>query len=299
VPTVAADPEVAAPGLTLLAGRGLATLGPTAVRLHRALDLRFARLASELGAEEMRFPPVIAVADLERIGYFRQFPAQGALVTHLARPGEAAPPGAAEVPPERLAPSPYVLTPAACYAVYLSLEDAVIEGCRALTAVSQCFRHQEPYRGLGRMFSFTQRKIVFVGSSAAVREGIAGARRRLLALAAAAELPLTVRPAEPDESGAREGREAQVARLFVQDEELVYGELVLAQTNFHRSSYTRPLNVRTRDGAVACAGCVGLNYEAWLEALGRRFDGDSAGIAAAVGADDDMAAERRSDGRAR
>ena len=261
--------------------KGLATLGPEAVRLVRLLDRCFLVWADELQAAEMFFPPVVSVADLERLGYFHDFPRQGALVSRLragaVHAGSAARGAADAVAAEHLDASGYALTPAACYGAYLFLADSVVGRRTNITALAQCFRHQEPYEGPHKLFGFTQRKIVYVGTPDAVKADLAKTERLLIEFAAALDLTLTRRPAASafDPASPR----ALVHNLFAPDMEFAYeDDLVVGHTNFHRTHYSQRCDIRTPDNNFASAGCAGLVHEYWLVALLRHYGEDWATI---------------------
>src|SRR5262245_341682 len=66
---------------------GLATLRPGGIALVEAVDAMAVAWAREVGAAEMRFAPLVSVADLVSIDYFDNFPHLPVLVSRLAEPG--------------------------------------------------------------------------------------------------------------------------------------------------------------------------------------------------------------------
>ena len=60
---------------------GLATLDPLAVRLKDLLDASFLNIAASLQAERMQFPPLLKVADVDALDYFKNFPQLPLLVS--------------------------------------------------------------------------------------------------------------------------------------------------------------------------------------------------------------------------
>ena len=154
-------------------------LVPTAAAGIYVRDARFSRIMEGMaaaiqmraaGAERLRFSSVMARSDLQRLGYFRNFPdllgtvhcfcGDEARHRDLLRAHDAG-----EDWSGGDAASDLVLTPAACYPVYpaLAARGAVpLEGHTA-EVVGVCFR-REPSQDLSRLQSFQMQEVIHVGS---------------------------------------------------------------------------------------------------------------------------------------
>lgn len=252
-------------------GRGLATLGPEMIAVKEALERRFLAWADEVGARSMLFPPLLAAADLHRFDYFRNFPhlavvasrlEAGAIDGHYTQ-GEAV----EAIPAHHLTAGQYVLPSAACYSVYLHLEGAVLaEPCR-VTTVATCFRNENSYNELQRLWSFHMREIVCLGTADVVKDHLRSFKERVLGFAA--ELGLDLEPQfATDPFYQPQSSTAKMQKLFPQKEELVFGgSLAIASLNFHRNFFGERCNIRTADGAPAFTGCVAFGLERWFHAL--------------------------------
>ena len=215
------------------------------------LDRCFLTALAPLAPREVEAPRLMPVADLQRLQYFEQFPRQ-AVVTD-----------AAGHPARDLGGGTHVLLPAACYPIYLALADRTLDGPVCATAVARCTRSlgddgEFPVR------VFTQRKVVFFGTEAYVREQVGLARAAIAGLAASCGLD-ACSVAAPPPASLREAARA----LFAVDDALVAGDDTLAQFNFHRQHYSRLCETRTGDGRLAFGACIGLLHESWLAALAR------------------------------
>jgi hypothetical protein len=226
-------------------------IGADEIRLLDALDRCFLGWSAPLGAEQRRYGPVLPAAALERLGYFEEYPdeavaAGGALDDAL------------------------VLTPAACYDVYLSFRDRQLTGNHAVTVDAQIFRNPSSAHPEPLPWSYTQRKFVFVGESGFVRDGLETTMTLLTNFAAAIGLPMT-RQSAPASAGERRG--AQLAKqLFAADQYFIAPPgLSVAQSNNHRTHYASRLNIRLADGGHAFAGCLGLLHDLWAAALIHRY----------------------------
>jgi hypothetical protein len=278
---MAADPILRA---THVGADGRATLGPAATRLLGMLDANFARWGEAAGADEYRFPPVVSVADLARLDYFDNFP-------HLVSPVSAldrtlmADSGLADgvivdgtVAASALTDTVHVLPSAACYSAYFALRDTTVEQeATRVTTVATCFRREDHYEGLRRLFGFTMREIICVGTRDAVLDHLNTFKARIAAFLGEVGIPHDVDIAtDPffDPNGAR----GKMQKLFPTKEEFLYdGKLAIASVNFHRNFFGERCRIRLPDGSPAFTGCVAFGLERWISALGELFT-DSATI---------------------
>jgi seryl-tRNA synthetase len=265
--------------------RGLATFGPAMVALKAALDRRFVAWADEIGAVSMLYPTLMPVAELEPLDYFRNFPhlavaASGVRAERLeAGFGQDA---METIPGADLADARYVLPSAACYNVYVHLKDEVLDGPCYITTVANCYRNENEYTELQRLWSFTMREIVCLGSAEAVQDHLRAFKARIFALTERLGLNLTV-AAATDPFYQPGSSVAVMQKLFPQKEEFQYkGELAIASVNFHRNFFGERCRIRTRDGEPVFTGCVAFGIERWLHALLDNFAGDAGAALAAV-----------------
>ena len=267
---------------------GLATFGARPLRVLRRLDDALLERAGHSGAEEIAFPALSPVADLERIDYFANFPHLGLAAVPLRREslGEVAilrANGTASVGASLLGEARFFLPSAACYPVYAHLADATLACARRITTVQRCFRNEERYETLARLWSFTMREIVLVGPRDDVRGFLTDHKAWILRFAEGAGIPLSVQAAT-DPFFDRSGGRAQMQRLFPVKEELVYADAVaIASVNFHLNFFGERWNIRTADGSYAFSGCVAFGLERWLHALGAAHGNDCVAMVEAIG----------------
>ncbi len=265
---------------------GLATLGPELVHLRATLERRFLGWAAERGAEPMLFPLLMRVSDLERFDYFRNFPHLPLLVAGL-RPEclhETAEHGIAlpAIPSSDLTPAAYALPSAACYNIYLHLSGAVVGAPRCITTVASCFRNEQRYDDLRRLWGFTMREIVCIGTQEEVRDHLLHFKQRVSRFGEVLGLSLVIEIGE-DPFYQPKGALSLMQQLFPQKEEFVYdGSVAIASLNFHRNFFGERCKISTAGGQPAFTGCVAFGLERWLHALSDRFDGDLAAAATAV-----------------
>lgn len=287
---------------------GLATLGPKAVKLMAALEARFCAWAQACGADAYVFPPLMRVADLERFDYFQNFPhlllcASALKSDQLADTfvnGKAPSLAQTGVPAAQLQDSQWALPSAACYNVYLHLQNQCLEHAQYVTTIARCFRNEIEYVSLRRLWGFTMREIVCVGSAEATQAHIQAFKPRILAFAESIGLPLTTAIATDPFFDQRASR-AVMQRLFPVKEEFLYGgSLAIGSVNYHRNFFgercqitlssaaaagqlNSPSNGRSmsqRSGTsasetpYASSSCVAFGLERWLFALLDHFGPD-------------------------
>lgn len=252
-------------------GQGLATLGPEMIAVRDALEKRILTWADEIGAQSMLFPPLLRAADLHRFDYFRNFPHLAVVASRLetaAIDAHYSQGGPVDViPAEHMTATQFVLPSAACYSVYLHLQGAVLEAPRYVTTVATCFRNENSYDELQRLWSFHMREIVCLGTAEAVKEHLRSFKERIHGLAGEIGLRLGTEVAS-DPFYQPQSSVAKLQKLFPQKEEFVYGgSLAIASLNFHRNFFGERCSIRTADGSPAFTGCVAFGLERWFHAL--------------------------------
>jgi seryl-tRNA synthetase len=262
---------------------GLVTLGPEGLRLKELLERRFLSWAAECGAVPMLFPPLMRVKDLDGLDYFRNFPHLPLIVARLdpgRQPDYARGATREEIPAADLETAEYALPSAACYNIYLHLRGTALDGPLYVTTVAACFRNEQKYDELRRLWGFTMREIVCIGTAEDVQAHVTAFKERILDFAGRLGLDLQTETAtdpfyEPQSS------RALMQKLFPQKEELVYGgSVAIGSLNFHRNFFGERCDIRAADGQPAFTGCVAFGLERWMHALLDRFGGVAAAAAA-------------------
>lgn len=272
---------------------GLATLGPELVALRAALDAMFLGWAAECGARPMLFPPLMRIEDLDRFDYFRNFPQLPLMVAGLR--AECLHDVAASASPFHTVPNGdltaavYALPSAACYNVYLHFQNTALTSPLYVTTVANCFRNEQHYNDLRRLWGFTMREIVCLGTRDEVQAHLSAFKQRVLGFGERLRLGLEIEIGS-DPFYQPQSPRAVLQQVFPQKEEFLYGGAVaIASVNFHRNFFGERCAIKTHDGQFAFTGCVAFGLERWLHALLDRFEQDAAAAAAAVAA---LASER-------
>ncbi|MER7760401.1 hypothetical protein [Streptomyces sp. NPDC097619] len=249
-------------------GPGLVTLDPTLTALLRGLDGLLTGLAADSGAPEVMGPPLLPVDGLARLDFFRNFPHLGVWAGRVA-PDALDALAAGETPGERpLTPTGYLLPSATCYGLLLSLEgtDVGEEGLR-LSAAGRCFRNEDHYDGLRRLWGFHMREVVYLGTKDGAVAHLEHGARFIGEAAARLGLDLTRKVADDpfyDKGGSR-------ARLMALDpvkhEFCAPDGTAIASVNRHRNFFGERLDIRAGAAGPAYSACVAFGLERWGHAM--------------------------------
>ncbi len=277
-------------GLTW-AESGQATLAGPLLDLAERLDRRFVALARRWQAAELRFPPCIAAADLERIDYFRSFPHLTTFAVcldadedNLGRFAGGEPVNAGgQVTLTKVASVEAVLTPAACYHLYAHHRGLHLDAAAYFTTRATCFRRETHYRPLERQWSFTMREIVCLGTAEETEAFLEGATADVDALAAELNLVLSWAPASDPFFRPSRHPKYLMQQVDPTKRELLFDDrLAVASTNLHHDHFGRAFDISRTSvtGDVVQpvhSACVAFGLERWLAAVVHRHGGDPAG----------------------
>lgn len=257
---------------------GIYTLGPLITRLVDFFEDQFISLAKTFGAQPYRFPTLIPARYLERVNYFQAFPHSLTFVTHLREDLDVINHFA-----EHAACDDYglnasldnfdqiktLLSPAVCYHLYFALADKPLPGDQlAATAVSNCFRYESiNLSSLERMWNFTMREIIFVGSKDYVLENREIARQGMAPFFEEIGLAYRVETANDPFFIGEFRKQAAFQTAFQLKFEirakLPFKDATLAvgSYNYHQDFFGRHLNIILSDGTPVHTGCVAFGLE--------------------------------------
>jgi seryl-tRNA synthetase len=263
---------------------GQAILSGPILRLAHACDQAFVDLATAWNATEERHPPFLSVDALHRLDYFRSFPhlatfpvclddQEANLAAFTEEPvGDD---GTVQLTGTR--PTREVLTPAACYQLYIHHAGERLDGPLHLTVRNTCFRREHEYRPLRRQWAFDMREVVCVGRRDEVEDFLGRSRAMVDALVGVLGLPVRWEVATDPFFQPTSNARYLLQRVSPTKHELVYnGHLAIGSVNLHHDHFGATFDLR-RDGEPATSGCVAFGLERWLYAIIHRFGADPVG----------------------
>jgi seryl-tRNA synthetase len=245
---------------------GRARLHGTAAALCRWFDDQFLRMALESGAIECRFPSTIPRQTLARAGFLEAFPG-----------------GATALAPHTAA-GDYLLSPAVCYHAYGWLGGSRLDAPATLTAVQMCFREADRAASArSRLWEFSMREVVFVGSADWVTARRDEWAQRIKAFAVGLQLRGAIEPAtDPFFGSAGRGKRLlqQVKGLKLELRmECDETRVAVASFNRHETFFSNRFAFTLAGGGEAHSACVAFGLERWALAF---LDQRGAAAAAAL-----------------
>jgi tRNA synthetase class II (G, H, P, S and T) len=259
---------------------GQAGLRGPLLALADRCDRAIVSLAAIWDASEERHPASLPAARLQRIDYLRSFPHQASLSARLDPAGLAEFLSGevvgehGEVALTQLSPIREILTPAACYHLYSSREDESFDRPLYLTTRNTCFRHESRYEPLRRLWSFTMREIVCLGTKAETVAFLQRARVAVDEFLRLIDLPVEWLTATDPFFQPQSNPKYLLQRVQPTKHEATYGgDLAIASLNLHHDHFGTAFGI-TRDGGPAHSACLAFGIERWLFAITQRHGTD-------------------------
>ena len=229
------------------------------------------RTAKDDNAETMTFPPIVARALIEKVGYMDNFPQLcGSISSFFGSEAQARALServhAGQPWDDLLAITESMLTPAACYPVYPIFSGLLREGGRLVTVMNWVYRH-EPSAEPTRLQSFRMREYIRVGTPDEVLAWRNTWLERGLALLRSLQLPVQSDVANDPFFG----RVGKIMAASQRDQRLKFEILVpvisvekptaICSFNWHQDHFSGTFGIRSSDGAVASTACLGFGLE--------------------------------------
>jgi seryl-tRNA synthetase len=257
-------------------GRGQVALAGGALALRRAIDDAIRALSlTRFGAQDEDYPALIDPEILARCGYFGSFPHSVCLVSHLTEDFDAieafraanAESGPLRVPdPGAMTSSDAALRPAVCLPVYRALEGTSAAGGLAITTTGKAFRYESSnMEGLERLWDFSMREIIFVGSAKFVETQRARAVEAVSDLMAQWDLAFRLVSASDPFFATVRGTKALWQRSRALKHEIVVdvgsGHVAAGSINLAGTHFGQTFQIRADDGEAATTACIGFGLE--------------------------------------
>ncbi len=260
-----------------VAGAGRVALTGFALEVFEVVDATVVRWAESLGAPEHRYPSLIDAAVLERAAVV--IPSEARDRSHPER--EAGPSTVTiaipHLPASRApaARNDVTFSPAVCYHAYPEWSGRTLDDTPTLvTARGHCYRYEDGnHIPLERLWEFTMREIIVVGTRQQVEDVRQSLVRQVTALVDTLELDASIETAsDPFFAAGDEGRRLmQQAGALKYELRLAVDEtgrtIAAASFNHHHDFFGTRFGIRLADDTPAHSGCVAFGLERWVLAL--------------------------------
>ncbi len=259
-------------GLIMPTGiRGGYGRGAVFERVLRGFNDLVSRTAAGDGAEEMTFPPIVARALIEKVGYMNSFPQlAGSVHSFFGTEAQAreitARTQAGERWEELLDITEVMLTPAACYPVYPVFSGLLPKGGRLVTVLNWVYRH-EPSDEPTRLQSFRMREYIRVGRS----DDVVAWRDAWLLRSLDLLRGLGLDAQSDVASDPFFGRAGKMMAANQVDQRLKFEILVpvisaerptaICSFNWHQDHFSSKFGIRNADESLASTACLGFGLE--------------------------------------
>lgn len=236
-----------------------------------SFDALVARTARDDRAESLTFPPIVARALIEQVGYMDNFPQlSGSIHSFFGDERRARQLServhAGERWEDLLEITEAMLTPAACYPVYPLFSGLLRQGGRLVTTMNWVYRH-EPSAEPTRLQAFRMREFIRVGTPDEVLAWRNTWLARGLALLRSLGLPVESEVANDPFFG----RAGKIMAASQRDQRLKFEILVpvisaerptaICSFNWHQDHFSGAFGIRSSDGEVASTACLGFGLE--------------------------------------
>lgn len=271
-------PALLESGAAFVAGEGQLGFGQPILGLIDYLDRRLRAIALGLpNSSEFQYPTLLPTSVLDRFGYFGSFPQFAMFVTRLHndldsyRSFVAAYQEQERLPADlfdRCVNQDYCLPPTMCYHTYHQLTGSQLAGDRVVTARGKSFRYESRYHsGLERLWDFTIRELVFLGTPEFVLSCRDETMRRAYALVE--ELGLAGRCevandhffATPDTASKILSQRVMELKFELQLPVAANHSIAAGSFNLHGPFFGESFDITDADGEPVTSGCVGFGLE--------------------------------------
>lgn len=269
-------PILEAAGELVCFSRGQYGFGPRLRTMIERIDRLIKAAVRHQPAPEYQFPSLIDADVLDRCRYVQNFPASLCMVSHLREDLSGIQDFARNVSSHggelvfdhsQLSGVRALLSPSVCFHWYNWLRDSDVSEGRIITAWGKCFRYESTnLRGLERLWDFSMREIIFVGSGTYVLHQ----RQRCIGMASAImqELGLSYEISTATDPFFIDSY--AILAAFQQGFELKYEvlcplpynrkKLAVGSINYHQDFFGRSFGISS-GGAAAHTGCIGFGLE--------------------------------------
>ena len=262
-------------------GPGQVALSGLPLRLFEYFDRTFRAIGDRFNASPLRTPTLIPVTTLAKCDYLRSFPHIVTFASHMPEDGALIEEFRArhqdatqleEGANQALATPEAALSPAVCYHSYaLHAGQTIPEAGYTYGVCGKCFRYEASnLTDLRRLWDFTMREIVFIGSRELVLQRRTEALELVKEFLAAHRIAAEIRTASDPFFVAPD---ALAKTYFQLSSDTKYeisvmlpdgGRMSTGSLNYHSDFFGRAFAVTTHEGLPMHSTCVAFGLERWI-----------------------------------
>ena len=239
-------------------------------KLYTDLDQHFKSFIKEWNYKTYTIPAMIDGEVLEKCGYFESFPDQISVVGEIADEKIQHIMEGGKIDESCIKLRNKYLTPSACLHIYPMYQGKKITKNEVVMTKARVFRCEKSgFNNMTRLWDFSVREIVFIGSSEFVKESLEKMKEYVLSFAQKiTEEARVVVAHDHFYKGQRNNIKARIQTKNEQKFELIVpignNDVSLASFNFHNGHFSIPFEFDNNRQVVS--GCVGFGMERWVAA---------------------------------
>lgn len=238
-------------------------------QLMNALDETFRGFFRDFNSDEYHIPTLINGDVLKKCGYFSSFPHQISVVSYISAECRKHVMESKRVYNNDLSERKQYLTPAACLHIYPMLANDQTIKEKIITTKARVYRFEDEFTELLRLWDFTVREVVFVGSKSFVESKLSQMKEKALVIAKKitknAKIINGTDSFYPSRHNIIKGK---LQKANNQKYELIIPiknkKVAVSSFNYHHTHFSKPFNF-DQNGRIV-TGCVGFGMERWIAA---------------------------------
>ena len=256
---------------------GMYSFGNKLTKLINIFEAKINKIAVKLKADNYHFPSLISVDMLRKVDYIKNNSHNLGFVTHLTedlnkiemfKKDLLKRQKKININKNNFSETKAMLSPTVCHHLYFMLSNTKLNKNIIATARGHCFRYESKNMNfLDRLWNFSMREIIFIGSEKHVYEGLLKARNLIEEILAEFGLIYMIQSASDPFFGEMAGEKSLFQQAFKLKYEvrskIPFNNTTIAIGSFNNSLdfFGKKLNITNKNGKHVHAGCIGFGNE--------------------------------------
>ncbi len=220
------------------------------------------------------FDSILSVEEMTQIGYIRNFPHLTCITCLISENDQKRLSNGEMILDQSFRPQGinFSLLPAACYKVYLKMQNIEIEEKKIIGCEARCFRQEDKPLDAFRDRNFTMKEFVCVGNEVDSQSHLDFGVDQISMLLCALNIPFNMVEAS-DPFFDTTSSPAILSKLNPVKQEFLFQGHAIASINFHRNYFGDKFSI-SYSGVSANTSCIAFGMERWIAMYSDVF-GDS------------------------
>tara|TARA_Y100001970_G_scaffold283333_1_gene398182 strand:- start:2201 stop:3388 length:1188 start_codon:yes stop_codon:yes gene_type:complete len=255
---------------------GVYSFGDKLTKLINIFDRKIIEVAKKMNAKNFHFPSLMSGKMLNQIDYLKNNPHNLGFVTHLKEDinkidnfkKKIATKKTINFDKNNFSESKVILSPTVCQHLYHYLSNSKLKNNITATATGHCFRYESKnMHFVDRLWNFTMREIIFVGSKEYVSKSLVKSMKLLNKVLDQFGLSYIIQSASDPFFGDMSGDKSLFQKTFKLKYEvrsaIPYNNSTISIGSYNNSQdfFAKKLKISNKKGKHVYSGCVGFGNE--------------------------------------